>query len=457
MKYKGKVPTPKSHFKDLPKVTVQLPIFNEMYVASRLVEAITKLDYPKELLEIQVLDDSTDETQNILSKLVQDYQKQGFDIHYLHRTDRTGFKAGALAKGLKVAKGNFVAIFDADFVPNPKMLKESIHFFTDEKVGMIQTRWGHINRNYSLLTKIQAVMLDGHFVVEQTARNRSGSFFNFNGTAGIWRKKAILDSGGWQHDTLTEDLDLSYRAQLDGWDFIFLPNIVTPAELPVDMNAFKSQQHRWAKGSIQTMKKLLPKILGSKLPFKVKFEAFFHLTNNIAYLLMSIPSFLVIPVIISNKHLSDNLTLSTIGYFLFFFFATFSVSMYYLVSQKYAYKDWKDRIKLLPLLMGIGIGLSINNSKAVLEALFNYTTDFIRTPKYGDITKDSKRISKKYITRKNFSLLLELGLAFYFTSSLFYLFWETKDYASIPFLLLFQFGFLYVSMTSFLPGILKRT
>ncbi|KAA3600984.1 MAG: glycosyltransferase [Calditrichaeota bacterium] len=457
MKYKDKVPVPKSHFKELPKVTVQLPIFNEMYVASRLVDAITKLDYPKDLLEIQVLDDSTDETQNILSKLVQDYKKQGFDIQYLHRTDRTGFKAGALAEGLKVAKGNFVAIFDADFVPNPEMLKQSIHFFTDEKVGMIQTRWGHINRDYSLLTKIQAVMLDGHFVVEQTARNRSGSFFNFNGTAGIWRKKAILESGGWQHDTLTEDLDLSYRAQLDGWDFIFLPHIVTPAELPVDMNAFKSQQHRWAKGSIQTMKKLLPKILGSKLPFKVKFEAFFHLTNNIAYLLMSIPSFLVIPVIVSNKHLSDNLTLSTIGYFLFFFFATFSVSMYYLVSQKYAYNDWKDRIKLLPLLMGIGIGLSINNSKAVLEALFNHATDFIRTPKYGDISKSSKRISKKYITRKNFSLFLELGLAFYFTTSLFYLFWETKDYVSIPFLLLFQFGFLYVSMASFLPGILKRT
>ncbi|MCC7431076.1 glycosyltransferase family 2 protein, partial [bacterium] len=285
LKHKNKIPKPLKKFQKLPLITIQLPIFNELYVVERLITATLKIDYPKNLLEIQVLDDSTDETSEIAEKLVSKFKKEGFNIVYLHRKNRVGFKAGALEEGKKIAKGEFLAIFDSDFVPTPEILKEAIHFFTDEKIGMIQTRWGHLNRDFSLLTKIQAILLDGHFVVEQTARNRSGSFFNFNGTAGIWRKTAIETSGGWQHDTLTEDLDLSYRAQLKGWKFIFLSEIITPAELPVDMNAFKSQQHRWAKGSIQTMKKLLPAILSSDLPFKVKFEAFFHLTNNVAYLL----------------------------------------------------------------------------------------------------------------------------------------------------------------------------
>ena len=225
-----------------------MPIFNEMYVVERLIDAVSRIDYPRGLLEIQVLDDSTDETQGIARAKVERLRKAGIDIHYLHRDNRQGYKAGALQEGLKVARGELVAVFDADFVPTPDFLLRSVHFFTDEKIGMVQVRWEHLNRDYSHLTQAQAIFLDGHFVIEHTARNRSGRFFNFNGTAGVWRKATIADAGGWQHDTLTEDLDLSYRAQLAGWQFVYLPEVVSPAEVPVEMNAFKSQQHRWAKG-----------------------------------------------------------------------------------------------------------------------------------------------------------------------------------------------------------------
>ena len=286
MKHKHEVPVPKAHFDDLPVVTIQLPLFNEMYVVDRLVDAVAAIDYPREKLEIQVLDDSTDETCAIAENAVRRHAAEGLDIKYIHRTDRSGYKAGALDAAMKVARGNFIAIFDADFIPRPDFLRATVHHFTDDKVAMVQTRWGHLNEDYSLLTKIQAILLDAHFVLEHGSRNRGGCFFNFNGTAGIWRRAAIVDGGGWQHDTLTEDLDLSYRTQLKGWRFVFLPGHVAPAELPVEMNAFKSQQHRWAKGSIQTCRKLLPYILLADLPLKVKVEAFFHLTANFNYLLM---------------------------------------------------------------------------------------------------------------------------------------------------------------------------
>ncbi len=249
---------PLAHFEELPVVTVQLPIFNEVYVVERLLRSVSELDYPRDRLQIQVLDDSTDDTQELTARCVNELRDRGFNVERRHRTDRTGFKAGALEGGLASAQGDFVCILDADFVPQPDLLQKTIHFFTDPKVGMIQTRWGHLNRTYSLLTRVQAMFLDGHLLLEQTARSRSGRFFNFNGTAGVWRTSCIQEAGGWQHDTLTEDLDLSYRAQLAGWKFVFLPNVITPAELPVDMNGFKSQQHRWTKGSVQTCKKLLP-------------------------------------------------------------------------------------------------------------------------------------------------------------------------------------------------------
>ncbi|MDO8793189.1 MAG: glycosyltransferase family 2 protein, partial [Vicinamibacterales bacterium] len=275
MKNKDRQPVPAGPMETLPRVTVQLPIYNEMYVADRLIDAVCRIDYPRDLLEIQVLDDSTDETTAVAQQAVRRNADIGINIVYLHRSDRTGYKAGALEAGLQVASGEYVAIFDADFIPTVDFLQRTVPFFVDPKIAMVQARWGHINQDYSLLTKIQSILLDGHFVLEHGARNRAGHFFNFNGTAGIWRRTAIADAGGWQHDTLTEDLDLSYRAQVRGWKFIFLQDLVAPAEVPVEMNSFKSQQHRWAKGSIQTCRKLLPKILRSNLPIGVKAEAFF--------------------------------------------------------------------------------------------------------------------------------------------------------------------------------------
>jgi cellulose synthase/poly-beta-1,6-N-acetylglucosamine synthase-like glycosyltransferase len=287
-KYRKQTPKPAGHFATLPKVTVQLPLYNEMYVAERLLDAVVALDYPKDKLEVQVLDDSTDETTEIVAHKAAELRQQGFDVSHVHRSNRHGYKAGALEHGLQTATGEFIAIFDADFVPQPDLLQTTIQYFTDPNIGMIQTRWGHLNEHYSMLTRLQSMFLDGHFLIEQTARARSGRFFNFNGTAGIWRRTCIISSGGWQHDTLAEDLDLSYRAQIKGWQFLFLPNIVTPAELPVEMNAFKSQQHRWAKGSVQAGKKMLPVLWRTKLPLKIKIEGTVHLTSNIGHLMLLI-------------------------------------------------------------------------------------------------------------------------------------------------------------------------
>src|SRR3954471_17077432 len=286
LKHRRRATTPAGHFDELPAVTMQLPVFNEVYVVERLLRSVSEIDYPKDRLHIQVLDDSTDDTRDLTASCVTELRSRGFCVELIHRSERTGFKAGALETGLGSAQGDFVCILDADFVPQPDLLKRTIHFFTDPKVGMIQTRWCHLNRGYSLLTRVQAMFLDGHLLLEQTARSRSGRFFNFNGTGGLWRRTTIEDAGGWQHDTLTEDLDLSYRAQLKGWRFVFLPDFVTPAELPVDMNGFKSQQHRWTKGSIQTCMKLLPKVWRAELPLLVKLEATAHLTSNYAYLLL---------------------------------------------------------------------------------------------------------------------------------------------------------------------------
>src|SRR5262245_5148538 len=282
----------------LPVVTIQLPLYNEMYVADRLIAAVCDIDYPRELLEIQVLDDSTDETRGVAELAVRRHAAQGLDIKYIHRANRAGFKAGALEEGLRVARGEFIAIFDADFMPTADFLTRLMPHFRDPGIAMVQARWGHINQDYSLLTKIQSILLDGHFVLEHGGRNRSGRFFNFNGTAGIWRRAAIDDSGGWQHDTLTEDLDLSYRAQLRGWRFVFASDVIAPAEVPVEMNAFKSQQFRWAKGSIQTCRKLLPRILRADLPLGVKAEAFFHLTANFNYPFMCVLSVLMFPAMV---------------------------------------------------------------------------------------------------------------------------------------------------------------
>jgi cellulose synthase/poly-beta-1,6-N-acetylglucosamine synthase-like glycosyltransferase len=429
----------------LPVVTVQLPLYNEMYVADRLIDAVCALDYPRERLEIQVLDDSTDETRSIAESAVRRFSAQGIDIKYFHRTDRRGYKAGALEAGLKVARGEFIAIFDADFLPTRDFLDRLLPFFKDARVGMVQARWGHINQDYSLLTKIQSILLDGHFVLEHGGRHRAGRFFNFNGTAGVWRRTTIDDAGGWQHDTLTEDLDLSYRAQLRGWRFVFVPEVIAPAEVPVEMNAFKSQQHRWAKGSIQTCRKLLPRILAADVPLGVKAEAFFHLTANFNYPLMCVLSVLMFPAMVIRYNMGwYEMLLIDVP---LFFAATFSVCNFYMVCQREIHHDWRARTRYLPVLMSIGIGLSINNTRAVFEALFNRQSEFTRTPKYRIEGDGDEWIGKKYRQSVAVQPLIELALGLYFTWTVFYAL-ANQIYGTVPFLVLFQIGFLYTGLLS---------
>jgi cellulose synthase/poly-beta-1,6-N-acetylglucosamine synthase-like glycosyltransferase len=448
MKNRDRAPQPLPVPAVLPPVTIQLPIFNEMYVADRLIDAVCEMDYPTELLEIQVLDDSTDETTEIAELAVRRHAARGFNIRYIHRVDRRGYKAGALEAGLRESAGRFIAIFDADFIPSKDFLKRTLPYFeTDPKIGMVQARWGHINQDYSLLTKIQSILLDAHFVLEHGGRNRAGCFFNFNGTAGVWRREAIDTAGGWQHDTLTEDLDLSYRAQLIGWRFIFLPDVVSPAEVPVEMNSFKSQQHRWAKGSIQTCLKLLPHILRSQQPLGVKAEAFFHLSANFNYLLMTLLSVLMFPAMWV-RYDTGRAEMLLIDVPLFFA-ATLSVCNFYVVSQRELYPDWRARLKYLPFLMSIGIGLCVNNSKAVLEALFGRQSEFARTPKYG-IERDSDEwVGKKYHQTVAVQPMIELALGLYFTYTVFYAL-ANQIYGTLPFLMLFQIGFLYTGLLSLL-------
>ena len=386
---KNKVTNPASRFTELPRVTIQLPIFNEQYVVDRLVECVCKIEYPREKLEIQVLDDSTDETVEVARDVVERYAALGHNITYHHRTNREGFKAGALDAGLKVATGEFVAIFDADFTPQPEWLMKVIHHFADPEIGMVQTRWTHLNRNYSFLTEVEAILLDGHFVLEHGGRSRAGVFFNFNGTAGMWRRKAIDDAGGWEHDTLTEDTDLSYRSQLKGWKFRYLQDVECPAELPIEMTAFKTQQARWAKGLIQCAKKDLPKVLRAQVSRREKIEAWYHLTANISYPLMIVLSTLLLPAMIIRFYQ---------GWFQMlyidvplFLASTFSISSFYLVSQKELFpRSWLRTFLFLPPLMALGIGLTITNSKAVLEALVGHQSAFARTPKYRVVEQEGK-------------------------------------------------------------------
>ena len=436
---------PMAQFDPLPRVTVQLPIFNEVYVVERLLKSVSELDYPRDLLQIQVLDDSTDDTREITASCAAELRSRGFDVELIHRLDRVGFKAGALETGLESATGDFVCILDADFVPQPELLKRTVHFFTDPKVGMIQTRWGHLNRCYSMLTRVQAMFLDGHLLLEQTARSRSGRFFNFNGTAGLWRRSCIEEAGGWQHDTLTEDLDLSYRAQLVGWKFIFLPDVVTPAELPVDMNGFKSQQHRWTKGSIQTCKKLLPTIWRSNLPLPIKLEATGHLTSNFAYLLLACLCVLLHPSIGGPQSGWLRTFLIDVPIFMT---ASVSVAVFYICAQRELHpRTWMKEILFLPCLLALGVGLSLNNARAVLEAVFNHKSDFARTPKYGIERKSQSWRSCKYMPLKSLLPIAEMAFALYFS----YFVWfaiEHGQFLSLPFLVMFQAGFLYVSICS---------
>jgi len=447
-------PNPPRHFDELPRVTIQLPIFNEQFVIDRLVEAVCNLDYPQDKLEIQVLDDSTDETQQVAAGIVARYSALGHPIVYIHRTNRHGFKAGALDAGLKVASGEFVAIFDADFVPPPDWLMKVIHHFAEPDVGMVQTRWTHLNRDYSLLTRIEAILLDGHFVLEHGARVRSGDFFNFNGTAGMWRRKAIFDGGGWQHDTLTEDTDLSYRSQMAGWRFKYLPDVECPSELPIEMTAFKTQQARWAKGLIQTSIKMLPRIWRSKLPRKIKIEAVYHLTANLSYPLMIVMTALLIPAMIVRFY--QGWFQMLLIDFPLFTASSASIAIFYLASERELYpKTWMKTFLYLPLLMALGIGLTVTNSKAVMEALLGIKSAFVRTPKYRVAQKGEKSQAAKYRKRLKLAPWIELMIGCYFALAILYTF-TNHNYFTAPFLILFVVGYWYTGLMSLLQGRFER-
>ena len=451
---KNRTTEPPGRFAELPTVTVQLPIFNEQFVVDRLVEAICKLDYPKDKLEIQVLDDSTDETVAVAKAVVDRYAALGHPITYVHRTNREGFKAGALRNGMLVSRGEFIAIFDADFVPPEDWLLRVVHHFADPAIGMVQTRWTHLNRNYSFLTEVEAILLDGHFILEHGGRSRSNVFFNFNGTAGMWRRRAIEEAGGWEHDTLTEDTDLSYRAQLKGWKFKYVQDIECPAELPIEMTAFKTQQARWAKGLIQTGKKVLPLVFRSNVSFRIKTEAVYHLTANISYPLMIVLSTLLLPAMIIRSFGGwFQMLLIDLPLFLA---STFSISSFYLVSQKELFpRRWPRTFLYLPFLMSLGIGLTLTNTRAVMEALFGIKSSFKRTPKYRVQSKADKALGQKYRRRLGIVPWLELLVGGYFALMCLYAY-TSENYWTIPFLLLFVLGYWYTGFMSLLQGRFER-
>jgi cellulose synthase/poly-beta-1,6-N-acetylglucosamine synthase-like glycosyltransferase len=460
MKHRHNGYKPKGQFNELPQVTVQLPMYNEDIVAERIIEAACKIDYPLDKLEIQVLDDSTDHSAGIAKAACDNWSALGIPVRYIHRDNRSGYKAGALAEGLKVASGEFICIFDADFVPPRDILYNVLDYFTDDKVGMVQVRWDHLNRDASLLTKSQAIFLDGHFVIEHTARNRSGRFMHFNGTAGVWRRETIDDAGGWEHDTLTEDLDLSYRAQLKGWQFVYLPQFCAPAELPPEMIGFKQQAHRWTKGSMQTAFKLLPKVLRSKhLPLRIKTEAFFHLTNTVVYVLMVALTILMYPAFLSFYSPLKEYA-GTWGSTLFscslFILATCSASTFFVIGQKELFgkeAGWKTVI-YMPLLMALGVGVSLNNAKAVIEAVWSSIrrrpSEFVRTPKYGvtGIAKRTWQSSSVWTLRKLSLPIIEIAFGCYMSSWIFISLYYSFCLSSVPFLAIFAGGYFYVGFSS---------
>ncbi len=449
--------TPKSpeRFTALPTITVQLPLFNERYVSQRVIEAACQLDYPADKLQIQVLDDSTDDSAAIAEAVCRQMRSAGHDVEYIHRTNRQGYKAGALENGLKTCKGEFIAIFDADFVPQRDMLKQAIDHFTDPEVGCVQTRWEHLNRRQSLLTLCQAIFLDGHFMIEHTARNRGGRFINFNGTGGIWRKAAIADAGGWQHDTLTEDMDLSYRAQLRQWKIVFLRDVVSPAELPPEIISFKQQQYRWTKGSAQTAIKILPGLMFSPLPLRVKIEAFFHLTSGVVYPSAVLLALLVFPTFCFGgpSLLSPSSPLLWALMMGLFTVMTFSAATFYIVAQKELGENWVQLLPLVPLLMAIGMGISLANATAVISGLLSRKSgEFFRTPKYGIAAGDHKHHwkgrARSFRCRGALGPYLEVIFGLYLVACMVLAVILDRAILCLPFLFIFTVGYFYVGFLS---------
>ena len=424
-----------------PSVTIQLPLYNEYYVAERVINSAADIRYPKNLLRIQVLDDSTDGTSRIARRAVRRLRERGFVAEYRHRSVRDGFKAGALRDGLDGTPDELVAIFDADFIPPPDFLEKTVPYFADEKTGLVQTRWGYLNRDYSLLTRVQSILLDGHFILEHTARFLSGRFFNFNGTGGVFRRKAILKSGGWHGDTLTEDLDLSYRVQMNGWKFVFLPDVVCPSELPVDIFGFKTQQHRWAKGSIQVGRKLLGRIWRSRLPLRVKTEATFHLTANLSYLLLVMLSALMPLSVILRPHTVARGSIWAEA--IVFSLTTISIFVFYLVAQHELHPDWRRRARDIPFILALGIGMCINNAWAVTEALVGRRTPFVRTAKYRIESIGDRWKGKIYRSVIKPSLVVEFVLMVYMCAALAGIV-ALRNWAAFPYVALFVAGYVYV-------------
>lgn len=444
--------------KDFPIVTVQLPIYNEFYVVERLIESIVQLEYPKEKLQIQILDDSTDECKEKAKTLAEHFKRKGYWIEYIWRENNVGYKAGALDNGLKYAKGEFIAIFDSDFVPDPLFLKKTLGYFEDPKIGMVQTRWGHLNQDYNILTKAQSFGIDGHFTIEQVARNGSGLWMNFNGTAGIWRRDCILDAGGWENDTLTEDFDLSYRAELRGWKFKYLKDVVCKSEIPPTMNAYKSQQFRWCKGSIQTAIKLLGRIFWNpKLPWKIKAEAITHLINYSVHPLMVVNILLTAPLLLLEYWAGwdfYSLPVSVLGV-IAIILSTGSIGplLFYAVSQKELYPDWKKRLKFLPMMAIIGTGVAVVNTRAWLEAMLGIPSGFRRTPKLRIESKEDRMEDrKKYHLNIDMHVVFEIILGSYAIFCILLCF-LTRKYFVLPFLFLYTVSFYFVAFRSIWDGL----
>lgn len=439
----GGEPSPAPLAAELPVVTVQLPLYNEKYVAERAIAAAAALDWPRDKLDIQVLDDSTDETRELCAARVAELTAAGYRARHLHRSDRSGYKAGALEAGLAVADGDLILVLDADFVPRPDLLRRTVGHFADPEVGMVQVRWEHLNRDYSGLTQVQALLLDGHFVVEQSVRHRSGRFFNFNGTAGLWRRAAIDDAGGWHHDTLTEDLDLSYRALLAGWKFEYLLAATAPAELPVHMNGFKSQQYRWAKGSVQVARKLLPTVMRADVPARVKVEAFFHLTQNVPYLVTLALALLTVPVLVLDPGprplwLDVPLIAGTVGV----------LSAYCLTSQRAVGQRGGLRVLCrLPGLVAVTAGISVSQTRAVLEGAVGHQSEFVRTPKHGIVARGQRWLGLHYRGARTLIPVAEMAMAAYFAAALAVAV-NAGVWAAVPIVGLFGAGFAYVGVQS---------
>ncbi|GAB3490721.1 glycosyltransferase family 2 protein [Spirosoma knui] len=403
----------------LPRVTVQLPVYNELYVIERLIDAVVLLRYPKDKLDIQVLDDSTDETVDIIAAKVDEYQRQGFDITHVRRPERKGFKAGALAYGLEFAKGEFIAIFDADFVPDPDFLLKTVPHFNDPKVAIVQTRWEHLNEDFSLMTQLQAFGLNAHFTIEQSGRYAAGFLANFNGTGGVWRKTAIADAGGWQSDTLTEDLDLSYRAQLRGWKFVYREDVGSPAELPVAMNAIKSQQYRWMKGAAECARKLFVRVLRTPgVSFMMKLHAFFHLFSSATFILVLVLGVMSVPLIyIRSQHPEWERVFYVINLFQFnllILLSFYGIPFLLLKRESPAKIGW-----YFPMYSSLMMGLSLHNTIAVIEGYIGRKTPFVRTPKFNVTTAKDSWAANKYVSRQvNWLTVLEGMLALYFLGGL---------------------------------------